>query len=73
MDLQTAYYVVALIFMGLMLVLFLVLVVAVLVIRAKVNAIHRHIEDKLSVALGLIEGGSKIMNKVKEVTNAKKR
>lgn len=72
MDLQTAFYVVGLIFMGLMLILFLVLVVAVLVIRAKVNAIHRHIEEKLSVALGLIEGGSKLVNKVKEATGAKK-
>jgi uncharacterized membrane protein len=72
MDLQTAFYVVGLIFMVLMLILFLVLVVAVLVIRAKVNAIHRHIEDKLSVALGLIEGGTKIVNKVKAVTGSKK-
>jgi hypothetical protein len=72
MDLQTAFYVVGLIFMGLMLVLLLVLVVAVLVIRAKINAIHRHIEEKLSVALGFIEGGTKIVNKVKEVTGSKK-
>jgi hypothetical protein len=72
MDLQTAFYVVALIFMGLMLILFLVLIVAVLVIRAKVNAIHRHIEEKLSVALGIIESGSKIVSKVKEVTKPKK-
>lgn len=72
MDLQTAFYVVALIFMGLMLILFVVLVIAVLVIRAKVNAIHRHIEDKLSVALGIIESGSKIVNKVKAVANPKK-
>lgn len=73
MELQTAFYIVALIFMGLMLILFSVLIVAVLVIRAKVNAIHRHVEEKLGVALGIIEGGSKIMSKVKEVTNSKKR
>lgn len=72
MDLQTAFYVVGLIFMGLMLVLFLVLIVAVLVIRAKVNAIQRHIEEKLSGALGFIEGGTKLVNKVKEATNSKK-
>jgi hypothetical protein len=72
MDLQTTFYVVGLIYMGLMLVLFLILVVAVLVIRAKVNAIHRYIEEKFSVALGLIEGGTKIVNKVKEATTSKK-
>jgi hypothetical protein len=73
MDLQTAYYIVALIFMGLMLILFLVLVVAVLVIRAKVNAIHRHIEEKLGFALNLFEDGAKIVNKVKQATTSKKR
>ncbi|MEO6513591.1 MAG: hypothetical protein ABIR37_02775 [Candidatus Saccharimonadales bacterium] len=72
MDLQTAFYVVGLIFMGLMLVLFMILIVAVLVIRAKVNAIHRHIEEKLGTALGLIENGAKLVNKVKEATNSKK-
>ncbi len=46
-DLQTAYYIVGLVFMGIMLLIMLVLVVAVLVIRAKINAIHDRIEHKL--------------------------
>jgi sensor histidine kinase YesM len=65
MDLQTAFYVVGIVF--------LVLVVAVLVIRAKVNAIHRHIEDKLGTALSFIESGAKIVDRVKEATSKKKR
>jgi hypothetical protein len=73
MDLQTVCYVVGIIFMGLMLILFLVLVAAVLVIRAKVNAIHRHIEDKLGTALSLFENGAKLFDRVKGVTPKKRR
>lgn len=64
MDLQSTFYVVGIIFMGLMLILLLVLVAAVLVIRAKINAIHRHIEDKLSPMMNLFESGSKIVGKI---------
>ena len=73
MDLQTVFYVVALIYMVLMLILFLVLIVAVLVIRAKVNAIHRYIEEKFGFALNLFEDGAKIVDKVKQATTSKKR
>ena len=69
MDLQTAFYVVGIVFMGLMLILFVVLLIAVLVIRAKVNAIHRHVEEKLGAALSFFEGGAILVNKVKRATN----
>lgn len=68
MDLQTTFYIVGIIFMGLMLILLCVLVAAVLVIRAKVNAIHRHVEDKLSGVISLIENGAKLVSQVKNVT-----
>jgi hypothetical protein len=66
MDLQSAFYVVGIIFMGLMLVLFVVLVIAVLVIRAKVNAIHRHVEERLGSVLSLVEGGSKLVARARK-------
>lgn len=72
MDLQTAFYVVGIVFMGLMLILFVVLVIAVLVIRAKVNAIHRHVEERLSGFIGLIENGAKFVDQVKNVAKNKK-
>jgi hypothetical protein len=71
MDLQSTFYVIGIIFMGLMLILFIVLVVAVLVIRAKINAIHRHLEDKLSGVLGLIEDGAKLASSVKNAVTKK--
>ena len=71
MDLQTTFYVVGIVFMGLMLILFIVLVIAVLVIRAKVNAIHRHVEDKLGGVISLIENGAKIVSQVKSATRKK--
>ena len=66
MDLQSTFYVIGIIFMGLMLVLFVVLVIAVLVIRAKINAIHRHLEEKLGNVLGIVEEGAKLANTVKK-------
>ena len=71
MDLQSTFYVVGIIFMGLMLVLFIVLVIAVLVIRAKVNAIHQHVEDKLGGVISLIENGAKIVSQVKSAARKK--
>ena len=47
MELETAFYIIGIIFMSLMLLLMLGLVIAVLVIRAKINAIHKQIDDKL--------------------------
>jgi hypothetical protein len=37
-----------------------------------VNAIHRHVEDKLSGVIGLIENGAKLVSQVKNVTNKSK-
>lgn len=73
MDLQSTFYVVGIIFMGLMLVLLLVLLATVLVIRAKINAIHRHIEEKLSVAVNLFENGSKIVDKITGANGRKRQ
>lgn len=71
MDLQTTFYAVGIVFMGLMLILFVVLVVSVLVIRAKVNSIHRHLEDKLGSVISIIENGTKLVGKFKDATNKK--
>lgn len=65
MDLQTAFYTLGIIFMAAMLLIMLVLLAAVLVIRSKVNALHRRLEHELGGALGLVAGGSKIFTKIK--------
>lgn len=67
MDLQNAFYIVGIIFMSLMLILFIVLVAAVLVIRAKVNAIHAKIDQKLSVFGDIASKGHAAVGKVKRM------
>ena len=67
-GLQTAFDVVGLVFMGVMLLLMMVVIVAVLLIRRKVTHIQQHIEDKLHTARDLAEKGEKVvrtLNKVK--------
>ena len=71
MDLETTFYIVGIIYMGLMIIILIALLAAVLVIRAKVNAIHRHVEERLGAALQLFEDGSKIVHKVKDAVGKK--
>jgi ABC-type multidrug transport system fused ATPase/permease subunit len=47
-GLETAFYIVSLVYMGLMFVLFIALLVAVLVIKKKINAVHQMVEEKLA-------------------------
>jgi ABC-type multidrug transport system fused ATPase/permease subunit len=47
-GLQTTFYIVSLIYMGLMFALFIALLVAVLVIKKKVNAVHQMVDEKLA-------------------------
>lgn len=72
MDLQSTFYVVGIVFMSLMLILFIVSVVALLVIRAKVNAIQRHIEEKFTTLLSFFEAGSNIVDTVKNITDKRR-
>jgi pilus assembly protein TadC len=72
MDLQSTFYVVGIVFMSLMLILFVVSVIALLVIRAKVNAIQRHIEEKFTILLSFFEAGSNIVDTVKNITDKRR-
>ena len=72
-DLQTAFYIVGIIFMGLMLLITLVLVAAVVVIRIKVVAIHRHVEEKLGQVVNWAEKGTTIIEAIKKVTHNQKK
>lgn len=72
-DLQTAFYIVGIIFMGLMLLLALVIVVAVLVIRAKINAIHRRVEEKLGHVAEWAEKGSAVLGTIKKVAHKQQK
>lgn len=72
-DLQTAYYIIAIVFMSVMFLILIGLFVSVLVIRAKVNAIHARIEEKIEQVAGLAEKGSAVIGSLKKVTSRKRR
>lgn len=72
-DLQTAFYIVGIVFMGLMLLLGLVLVATVVVIRIKIVAIHRHVEEKFGQVINWAEKGSAVIEAIKKVTNNPKK
>lgn len=65
-DLQTAYYIIGIIFMSLMLIMGIALLVAVLVIRKKITALHDHIADKLSLVNNLAEKGGAVLGAIKK-------
>lgn len=54
-GLQEAFYIIAIIFMGVMFILIIALVAAVFVIRNKVNRIQRTIEDKIHTVTTIAE------------------
>jgi hypothetical protein len=56
----------AIVFMSLMLIIMLATVTAVFVIKAKINAIHRNIEEKLHLALSLAQMGESVVEKFKD-------
>jgi len=65
MSLQDTFYLLGIIYMSLMLLIMLITVVAVLVIKAKVNAIHRHIEEKLNTIVNVAHMGEALVERFK--------
>lgn len=59
-GLQEAFYIISIVFMGVMFVLIIALVIAVFVIRSKVNKIQRTIEDKVHTVTTIAEKGGEI-------------
>lgn len=59
--------------MSLMLIIGLAAVVALVVIRAKIVAIHQRIEDKLAVANEWTEKGEAVIGAIKKVAHKQKR
>ena len=62
-GLQEAFYIIAIVFMGIMFVLLIALVTAVFVIRNKINRIHHNIEEKIGTATALAGRGSELAAK----------
>jgi Na+-transporting methylmalonyl-CoA/oxaloacetate decarboxylase gamma subunit len=58
--LQEAFYIIAIVFMGVIFLILIVLLVAVIKIRNKVNNIQRAIEEKINTVTSIAEKGGEI-------------
>ena len=67
MNLQDTFYVIGIVYMSIGLVLMVCLVVAVLVIKGKIDAIHQKIDDKLRTVSEVVAAGEQIYNTAKDV------
>lgn len=80
-GLQEAFYIVGLVFMGVIFLLIIGLMVAVFKIKSKVNRIHDQIEAKVNTAVHIAEKGGelaaiasgKVIKKAKKAVGKKKR
>lgn len=59
-GLQETFYIVSLVFMGVIFVILLALLIAVFVIRNKINRIHANIEAKINTVTNIAEKGGEI-------------
>jgi hypothetical protein len=59
-GLQEAFYIVGLVFMGVIFILLIALLSVALVIRSKINRIHAQIEAKINTVTSIAEKGGEI-------------
>lgn len=80
-GLQEAFYIISIVFMGVMFVIIIALVVAVFIIKSKINHIQRTIENRVDMVTHLAERGgelagmaaSKMAGKAKRAVRKAKR
>lgn len=65
MELQDIFYALAIIYMSVMLLITVALLVALLVIKKKIEAIHQRIEEKLAIVNNIVHLGSNIVSGAK--------
>jgi cell division protein FtsL len=66
-GLEQTFYIMAIIYMGLMFIIMIAAVAAIFAIKAKVNEIHDKIEQKLSPVAAAVHAGEKIAKAAKAV------
>jgi hypothetical protein len=59
-GLQEAFYIIAIVFMGVMFILLTALVAAVFVIRSKISKIQHQIEGRINMVTGIAEKGGEL-------------
>ncbi len=65
-GLEQTFYIMAIVYMGLMFLFMVIGLVAVLAIRAKLNAIHRQIEERLHTITSIAHVGEELIGKAKK-------
>lgn len=73
MDLQSIYYVMAIIFMSLMFILMIAITILVFYIKGKITDLQRNIEEKIEMATSFGKMGEKAIEKVKEFVENKNK
>jgi len=71
MTLQDTYYIIGIVFMSLMMLLMIIGVVAVLVIKARINAIQRKIEEKINMVTTIAHAGAEIAGAAKNIVTGR--
>ena len=66
MTLEEAFYIIGIITMTIMLLLMIGLVTAVFIIKAKINHLHRMVEDKVNTVATVARTAKNIFSKVKK-------
>jgi len=66
MDLQTAFYIIGIVFMSIMLLIMVTLVIVAFVIKAKIHAIQQRIEDKLAIVTNIAHVGGEVLGTAKK-------
>lgn len=72
MDLQNAFYIIGIVYMGISLLLILGVVVALFVIRAKVVSLENMVKEKIAAVTSLPAQVAEIVGSVKKMTSKSK-
>ena len=73
MDLQNTFYIIGIIYMSLMTIIIIALVIAVFAIKAKINEIHRQIEDRLHAVIQMLKMGEAVVDKARDFADRHKK
>ena len=66
-GLEQTFYIMAIVYMGIMFILMIAAVVAIFAIKAKINDIHDKIDEKLAPVRAAMEAGEKIVDLAKSI------
>jgi len=66
MNLQDTFYIMGIVYMGIMFILMIAITIAIFVIKHKIQLIQRSIEEKLSTVMNAVHIGEAIVDKARE-------